>query len=250
MNFAEILTWNERSHMICNLRVLIEEKHGKAMTIRNFESTAREKGFRVNNQNLHLYRYTVDRLASVLKTQLQKGLGRRPIATICKIDQALRSIWTSAGQSEGEYDEIFLAELKRLDGTFQSPALLTYVADAVSKKTDAVIIDIEHRVNDYIRNGGDLPVFQELRTVQQEEQHYAELQRQRCDEAEPAGVFNEYDENWDESPPAIQPPPVVDPEPQPVSTTGSDKRKSQRKVILLRKKAIPRNRIVCADDAL
>ena len=230
------LTWNERSHMICNLRVLIEEKHGKAMTIRNFESTAREKGFRVNNQNLHLYRYTVDRLASVLKTQLQKGLGRRPIATICKIDQSLRSIWTSAGQPEEEYDKIFLAELKRLDGTFQSPALLTYVADAVSKKTDAVMIDIEHRVNDYIRNGGDLPVFQELRTVQQEEQHYAELQRQRYDAAEPAGVFNEYDENWDESPPAIQPQPVVDPEPQPVSTTGSDKRKSQRKVILLRNK--------------
>ena len=57
------------------------------------------------------------------------------------------------------------------------------------------MIDIEHRVNDYIRNGGDLPVFQELRTVQQEEQHYAELQRQRYDAAEPAGVFNEYDEN-------------------------------------------------------
>ena len=228
------LTWNERSHMICNLRVLIEEKHGKAMTIRNFELTAREKGFRVNNQNLHLYRYTVDRLAGVLKTQLQKGLGRRPIATIYKIDQALRSIWTSAGELEEEYDKMFLAELKKLDGTFQSPALLTYVADAVSKKTDAVMIDIEHRVNDYIRNSGDLPVFQELRTVQQEEQHYAELQRQQFDAAEPAGVFD--DENWDEPPPATQPPPVVDPQPQPISVPVSDKRKSQRKVILLRNK--------------
>ena len=188
------LTWHERSHMICNLRVLIEEKHGKAMTIRNFESTAREKGFRVNNQNLHLYRYTVDRLAGVLKTQLQKGLGRRPIATIYKIDQSLCSIWVSAGEPEDEYDKIFLAELKRLDGTFQAPALLTYVADAVSKKTDAVMIDIEHRVNDYIRNGGDLPVFQELRTIQQEEQRYAELQRQRYDAAEPAGVFDDDDE--------------------------------------------------------
>ena len=65
--------------MICNLRALIEEQHGKAMTIRNFESTASEKGFRVNNQNLHLYRYTVDRLDGVLKTQLQNGLGRRQI---------------------------------------------------------------------------------------------------------------------------------------------------------------------------
>ena len=60
------------------------------------------------------------------------------------------------------------------------------------------MIDIEHRVNDYIRNGGDLPVFQELRTVQQEEQHYAELQRQRYDAAEPAGVFDDDDEEWDE----------------------------------------------------
>ena len=231
------LTWHERSHMICNLRVLIEEKHGKAMTIRNFESTAREKGFRVNNQNLHLYRYTVDRLAGVLKTQLQKGLGRRPIATIYKIDQSLCSIWVSASEPEEEYDKIFLAELKRLDGTFQTPALLTYVADAVSKKTDAVMIDIEHRVNDFIRNGGDLPVFQELRTVQQEEQRYAELQRQRYDAAEPAGVFDDDDEDWDEPPfPTPQQKPVVESGSQPDSTPGSDKRKTQRKVIHLRKK--------------
>ena len=94
------LTWNERSHMICNLRVLIEEKHGKAMTIRNFESTAKEKGFRLNNQNLHLYRYTVDRLAGVLKTQLRTGLGRPQINKIYKIDQSLCSIWTSAGEPE------------------------------------------------------------------------------------------------------------------------------------------------------
>ena len=230
------LTWHERSHMICNLQSLLEEQRGEQMTARDYAETARAMGIRIRRQSLHLCRYTVARLAGELEIQLQKGLGRRQIETIYKIDQALRSIWTSAGQSEGEYDEIFLAELKRLDGTFQSPALLTYVADAVSKKTDAVMIDIEHRVNDYIRNGGDLPVFQELRTVQQEEQHYAELQRQRYDAAEPAGVFNEYDENWDESPPAIQPPPVVGPEPQPASTTGGDKRKSQRKVILLRNK--------------
>ena len=230
------LTWHERARMICNLQALLEEQEGESLSARKLEAVAQKKGIRVTYTQVHLYRYTVDRLDSVLKTQLHKGLGRRPIATIHKIDQSLCSIWTSAGESEEEYDKIFLAELKKLDGTFQSPALLTYVADAVSKKTDAVMIDIEHRVNDYIRNGGDLPVFQELRTVQQEEQHYAELQRQRYDEAEPAGVFNEYDENWDESPPAIQPQPVVDPEPQPVSTTGSDKRKSQRKVILLRKK--------------
>ena len=230
------LNWHERSHMICNLRVLIEEQHGKEMTIRMFESVAGEKGFRVNRQNLHLYRYTIDRLDGILKTQLQKGLGRRPISTIYKIDQALRSIWTSAGEPEEEYDKIFLAELKKLDGTFQSPALLTYVADAVSKKTDAVMIDIEHRVNDYIRNSGDLPVFQDLRTVQQEEQHYAELQRQRYDAAEPAGVFNEYDENWDEPPPVTHSQPVIDPDPQPTSTATVAKRKSQRKVILLRKK--------------
>ena len=230
------LTWHERSHMICNLKTLLEKQNGNPMTARTFESAASEKGVRVNYGRLHLYRYTVDRLDGVLKTQLQKGLGRRQIETIYKIDHAMRSIWASAGEPEEEYDKIFLVELNRLDGTFQTPALLTYVADAVSKKTDAVMIDIEHRVNDYIRNGGDLPVFQELRTVQQEEQHYAELQRQRYDAAEPAGVFNEYDENWDESPPAIQPPPVVGPEPQPASTTGGDKRKSQRKVILLRNK--------------
>ena len=222
--------------MICNLQALLEEQEGAPLSARKLESTAQKKGVRVPNTQIHLYRYTVDRLDGVLKTQLQKGLGRRPTATIYKIDQALRSIWTSAGQSEGEYDEIFLAELKRLDGTFQSPALLTYVADAVSKKTDAVMIDIEHRVNDYIRNGGDLPVFQELRTVQQEEEHYAELQRQRYDAADPAGVFNDYDESWDEPPPVTHSRPVIDPDPQPTSTAGSDKRKSQRKVILLRKK--------------
>ncbi len=230
------LTWHERSHMICNLRTMLEEHEGANLSAREFESAAGEKGVRVNYQNLQLYGYTVDRLDGILKTQLQKGLGRRPISTIYKIDQALRSIWTSAGEPEEEYDKIFLAELKNLDGTFQSPALLTYVADAVSKKTDAVMIDIEHRVNDYIRNGGDLPVFQELRTVQQEEQHYAELQRQRYDAAEPAGVFNDYDENWDEPPPVTHSQPVIDPDPQPASTPGSDKRKSQRKVILLRNK--------------
>ena len=231
------LTWHERSHMICNLRVLIEEQHGKAMTMRKFESVANEKGFRINRQFLHLYRYTVDRLDGVLKTQLQKGLGRRQITTIYKIDQSLRSVWVSAGEPGEEYDKIFLAELKRLDGTFQTPALLTYVADAVSKKTDAVMIDIEHRVNDYIRNGGDLPVFQELRTVQQEEQHYAELQRQRYDAAEPAGVFDDDDDEWDDPPfPTTQQKPVVDSDPQPSSIPGNDKRKSQRKVIQLRKK--------------
>ena len=230
------LTWHERSHMICNLQSLLEEHEGAKLSARKFESAAGEKGVRVNYQNLYLYRYTIDRLDGVLKTQLRIGLGRRQIHTTCKIDQALRSIWVSAGEPEEEFDKIFLAELKRLDGRFQTPALLTYVADAVSKKTDAVMIDIEHRVNDYIRNGGDLPVFQELRTVQQEEQHYAELQRQQFDAAEPAGVFEHDDENWDESPPAIQPPPVVGPEPQPASTTGGDKRKSQRKVILLRNK--------------
>ena len=230
------LTWHERAHMICNLQALLQEQEGATLSIRKFESAAREKGVRVNLAHVQLYRYTVDRLDGVLKTQLQKGLGRRPIATIYKIDQALRSIWTSAGEPEEEYDKIFLAELKRLDGTFQSPALLTYVADAVSKKTDAVMIDIEHRVNDYIRNSGDLPVFQELRTVQQEEQHYAELQRQQFEAAEPADVFDDDDEKWDEPPPAAQRPPIIDPEPQPASPTGSDKRKSQRKVILLRKK--------------
>ena len=183
-----------------------------------------------------MYRYTVDRLDGCLKIQLQTGLGRRPIDRIYKIDQSLHSIWVSAGETEEEYDKIFLAELKRLDGTFQAPALLTYVADAVSKKTDAVVIDIQHRVNDYIRNGGDLPVFQELRTIQQEEQQYAELQRQSYDAAEPAGVFDDDDENWDAPPPTAPPPPGVGTEPQPASTPQSDKRKSQRKVILLRKK--------------
>ena len=230
------LTWHERSHMICNLKTLLEKQNGNPMTARTFETAAGEKGVRVNYNRLHLYRYTVDRLAGVLKTQLRTGLGRRQIETIYKIDHAMSSIWVSAGEPEEEYDKIFLAELKRLDGTFQAPALLTYVADAVSKQTDAVMIDIQHRVNDYIRNGGDLPVFQELRTVQQEEQHYAELQRQRYDAAEPAGVFDDDDENWDEPPPATQSQPVVDSEPQPASPTGSDKRKSQRKVILLRKK--------------
>ena len=128
------LTWHERAHMICNLQALLQEQEGATLSIRKFESAAREKGVRVNQAHVQLYRYTVDRLDSVLKTQLQKGLGRRQIATISKIDQSLRSIWTSAGESEEEYDKIFLAELKRLDGTFQSPALLTYVADAVSKK--------------------------------------------------------------------------------------------------------------------
>ena len=123
----------------------------------------------------------------------------------------MRSIWVSAGEPEEEYDKIFLAELKRLDGRFQTPALLTYVADAVSKKTDAVMIDIEHRVNDYIRNGGDLPVFQELRTVQQEEQRNAELERQRYDAAEKAGIYDDPDEEWDEPPfPTPQQKPVVE----------------------------------------
>ena len=48
--------------------------------------------------------------------------------------------------------------------------------------------------------------------------------------------FDDDEENWDEPPPATQSPPVVDPESQPASTTGVDKRKSQRKVILLRNK--------------
>ena len=205
------LTWHERAHMICNLQALLEEQEGARLSARKLESTARKKGVRVPYTQIHLYRYTVDRLDGVLKTQLHKGLGRRPIAAIHKIDQALRSIWVSAGESEEEYDKIFLTELKKLDGTLQTPALLTYVADAVSKKTDAVMIDIEHRVNDYIRNGGDLPVFQELRTVQQEEQHYAELQRQQYDAAEPAGVFDDDDEEWDEPPfPTTQQKPVVD----------------------------------------
>ena len=231
------LTWHERSHMICNLQSLLEEQRGEQMTARDYAETARVMGIRIRRQSLHLCRYTVDRLAGELKTQLQKGLGRRQIETIYKIDQSLRSIWVSAGEPEEEYDEFFLAELKRLDGTFQAPALLTYVADAVSKKTDAVMIDIEHRVNDYIRNGGDLPVFQELRTVQQEEQRYAELQRQRYDAAEPAGVFDDDDEDWDEPPvPTPQQKPVVESGPQPASTPGSDKRKTQRKVIHLRKK--------------
>ncbi len=230
------LTWHERSHMICNLRTMLEEHEDAKLSAREFESAAGEKGVRVNYQNLQLYRYTVDRLDGILKAQLQKGLGRRQIATIYKIDQSLRSIWVSAGEPEEEYDKIFLAELKRLDGTFQSPALLTYVADAVSKKTDAVMIDIEHRVNDYIRNGGDLPAFQELRTVQQEEQHYAELQRQQFEAAEPADVFDDDDEKWDEPPPTTQSQPVVDPKPHPDSPPRNDKRKSQRKVIQLRKK--------------
>ena len=222
--------------MICKLQALLEEQEGATLSARKLESTARKKGVRVPYTQIHLYRYTVDRLDGVLKTQLHKGLGRRPIAAIHKIDHSLRSIWVSAGEPEEEYDEIFLAELKRLDGTFQTPALLTYVADAVSKKTDAVMIDIEHRVNDYIRNGGDLPVFQELRTIQQEEQRYEELQRQRYDAAEPAGVFDDDDEDWGESPPATQSQPIVDTAPQPVSTPRSDRRKSQRKVILLRNK--------------
>ena len=230
------LNWHERSHMICNLKKLLEKQNGNPMTVKTFESVASEKGVTVNLRRLHLYRYTVDRLDGVLKAQLRTGLGRRQIESIYKIDQSLHSIWVSAGQPEAEYDKIFLAELKRLDGTFQAPALLTYVADAVSKKTDAVVIDIQHRVNDYIRNGGDLPVFQELRTIQQEEQQYAELQRQSYDAAEPAGVFDDDDENWDDPPPTAPPPPVVCPAPQPASTPQSDKRKSQRKVILLRKK--------------
>ena len=230
------LTWHERSHMICNLQALLQKQEDATLSARKFESVARKKGVRVPHMHLHLYRYTVDRLDGVLKTQLRTGLGRRPIDTIYKIDQSLRSIWTSAGKPEEEYDKIFLAELKRLDGTFQAPALLTYVADAVSKKTDAVMIDIEHRVNDYIRNGGDLPVFQELRTVQQEEQRYAELQRQRDDAAEPAGVFDDDDEELDDPPPPAQSQPVVDSKPQPASPPRSDKRKSQRKVLLLRRK--------------
>ena len=231
------LTWHERSHMICNLRKLLEKHHGNPMTARKFESAASEKGVRVNCGRLPLHRYTVDRLDGVLKTQLQKGLGRRQIETIYKIDQSMRSIWVSAGEPEEEYDKIFLAELKRLDGRFQTPALLTYVADAVSKKTDAVMIDIEHRVNDYIRNGGDLPVFQELRTVQQEEQRNAELERQRYDAAEKAGIYDDPDEEWDEPPlPTTQQKPVVEPVPTPAPAPQSDKRKSQRKVMLLRKK--------------
>ena len=230
------LNWHERSHMICSLKKLLEKQNGNPMTARTFETAASERGVSVNYARLHLYRYTVDRLDGVLKTQLRTGLGRRQIETIYKIDHAMRSIWESAGEPEEEYDKIFLDELKRLDGRLQTPALLTYVADALSKKTDAVMIDIEHRVNDYIRNSGDLPVFQELRTVQQEEQHYAELQRQQFDAPEPAGVFDDDDENWDEPPPATQPPPVVDPKPQPDSAPVSDRRKSQRKVILLRKK--------------
>ena len=128
------LTWHERAHMICNLQALLEEQEGATLSARKFESAAREKGVRVNPTRMHLYRYTVDHLDGVLKTQLRTGLGYRPIGTIYKIDQSLRSIWVSAGETEEEYDNIFLSELKRLDGTFQSPALLTYVADAVSKK--------------------------------------------------------------------------------------------------------------------
>ena len=98
--------------------------------------------------------------------------------------------------------------------------------------------------------GADLPVFQELRTVQQEEQHYADLQRQRYDAAEPAGVFNEHDENWDESPPALQPPPVVDTEPHPVFDSPERQTEVPAQSNTPSKETIPRNRIVCADDAL
>ena len=157
------LNWHERARMNCDLRSLMEKSQGKALSPREYEFAARKSGIAIHHQRQTLYRYTVDRLASVFKHQLEKGVGRDQIEKIYKFDNACRSIWTSAGFDEKEYDKQFLNELHNLDQNYKFKILFLEFTPRIASKLKILSSYLERRIEDYLNFGGHLPTADELR---------------------------------------------------------------------------------------
>ena len=157
------LNWHERARMNCDFRLLMEESEGKALSEREYVDAARKSGILIHHQRQSLYRYTVDRLGSVLKHQLENGIGRRPVEKIYKFDNACRSIWTSAGFDEMEYDKQFLRELQDLDQSYKFEILFIEFVPRIASKLKILPSYLERRIEDYMEHGGELPTVDDLK---------------------------------------------------------------------------------------
>ena len=158
------LNWHERSRMTITLYQMFAEQTDGKLPDTEFELLLQSKGVTVHRRQMHLNRYTVDVLESVMPNQLKRGLARRPVERIMKTDRALRSIWTSAEMPEKQFDEIFRSKLTEFDklDTFNDSTFLSNVAYELSLILSVPRSYLETATDEYIHIGGDLPVIDRM----------------------------------------------------------------------------------------
>ena len=156
------LNWHERSRMTVTLYQMFSGQTAGKLPDTEFERILKSKGVRIiYRSRMHVHRYTVDVLESVMPNQLQRGLARRPVERIMKTDRALRSIWTSAKMPEKQFDAIFRSKLAEFDkhDTFNDSTFLSNVAYELSSILLVPRSYLETATDEYIHIGGDLPVI-------------------------------------------------------------------------------------------
>ena len=94
---------------------------------------------------------------------MEKGIGRDQIEKIYKFDNACRSIWTSAGFDEMEYDKQFLSELRNLDQSYKFEILFIEFVPRIASKLKILTSYLERRIEDYMEHGGELPTVDDLK---------------------------------------------------------------------------------------
>lgn len=155
------LNWHEKSRMAVTLHQMFAKLIKGKLPDAEFERLLQTKGVTIHRRQMHIYRYTVEVLESVMPNQLQRGLARRPVERIMKTDRALRSIWISAQMPEKQFDEIFRSKLTEFDkfDAFNDSSFLSNVAYELSPILSVPRSYLETATDEYINIGGDLPVI-------------------------------------------------------------------------------------------
>ena len=134
------LNWYEKSALVCNLQSMFEARTGGLpLPSTDFERQASAAGIKIRRNELHLYRYTVDRLGNRLAQRYQQSIGKRTIEKLRKLDLAAKSIWEDAGLDSEKFDDVFFTLLSDYD----SHADL----DALVKNTNLAVGDRVHDLN-------------------------------------------------------------------------------------------------------
>ena len=134
------LNWHEKSALICNLHSMFEARTGGIpLPSTDFERQTSASGIKIRRTELHLNRYTVDRLGNRLARLYQQGIGKRTIEKLRKLDLVASSIWQDAGLDSIIFDEKFFTLLSDYDSSGDLKGLID--------KTIAAIGDCVHDIN-------------------------------------------------------------------------------------------------------
>jgi len=112
------LIFIDRAKAVAQLKQLLEEESGKALSQRELSKVLAEQGYRISHSLISQMNYALETLLPAMPTALNTGLGKHQIEKLRSLDKAGRNVWLhhSATDNDTGYEVLWAGVLSDSDG--------------------------------------------------------------------------------------------------------------------------------------